>query len=233
MSTSPSGSRHDGTAKRAIVGFVTSAAVEGAPGFVPLGPGRHHLGGVRGRGRPVPGVLAPRALRPALRRPRPPADAGVVRPPQDARSAAVRLLGRRARLHAGDLRGPLGPTAGERDRLGPGVRLPGRRAGPPGGPARPRRDRARKPEHLLARTGRLPCFAAGNDDADVELLESARFALLVVHDDEVREYACTDGAERARARAETAGWTKVSVKNDWKTVFGERTVQEEHGASDQ
>ncbi|MFC8272491.1 hypothetical protein ACFUJR_08105 [Streptomyces sp. NPDC057271] len=68
-----------------------------------------------------------------------------------------------------------------------------------------------KPEDVLARTGRLPAFAAGNDDVDVELLRSARFALLVVHDDDVREYAYTDCAERARAAAERYGWTTVSV----------------------
>ncbi|WP_435613118.1 HAD family hydrolase [Streptomyces sp. bgisy159] len=75
-----------------------------------------------------------------------------------------------------------------------------------------------KPEDVLARTGRLPGFAAGNDDVDVELLRSARFALLVVHDDDEREYAYQDSALRARAEAERSGWTTVSVKNDWKTV---------------
>ncbi|ALV32005.1 HAD family hydrolase [Streptomyces sp. CdTB01] len=79
-----------------------------------------------------------------------------------------------------------------------------------------------KPEDVLARTGRLPAFAAGNDDVDVELLGSARFALLVVHDDDVREYAYSDCAERARAMAERSGWTTVSVKNDWNTVLTER-----------
>ncbi|MFF5187997.1 hypothetical protein ACFY30_30250 [Streptomyces sp. NPDC000345] len=34
MGTTPLGSWNDGSAKRAIVGFVTSAAVEGSPGFV-------------------------------------------------------------------------------------------------------------------------------------------------------------------------------------------------------
>ncbi|MET9391626.1 HAD family hydrolase [Streptomyces sp. NPDC006624] len=76
-----------------------------------------------------------------------------------------------------------------------------------------------KPEYVLARTGRLPGFAAGNDDVDVELLESARFALLVVHDDDVREYAYADCAGRARAAAERSGWTTVSVRDDWKTVL--------------
>jgi phosphoglycolate phosphatase-like HAD superfamily hydrolase len=76
-----------------------------------------------------------------------------------------------------------------------------------------------KPEYIFARTGRLPRFAAGNGDVDVEMLESAQFALLVVHDDDEREYAYTDGAEKALAVAERSDWTTVSVKNDWKVMF--------------
>ena len=76
-----------------------------------------------------------------------------------------------------------------------------------------------KPEYIVARTGRLPRFACGNGDVDIEMLESAQFPLLVVHDDEVREYAYTDAAEKALAAAERGGWTTVSVKNDWKVVL--------------
>ncbi|WP_436790507.1 HAD family hydrolase [Yinghuangia sp. YIM S10712] len=83
-----------------------------------------------------------------------------------------------------------------------------------------------KPEYVLARTGRLPRFAAGNDDVDVEMLQSAQFAVLVVHDDDEREYAYSDGAARALATAREAGWTTVSVKNDWNAVLRQTPVQE-------
>jgi phosphoglycolate phosphatase-like HAD superfamily hydrolase len=76
-----------------------------------------------------------------------------------------------------------------------------------------------KPEHIFAQTGRLPVFAGGNADVDVEMLESARFALLVSHDDAEREFAYVTGAEKSQANAEELGWTVVSMKNDWKTVF--------------
>ena len=46
-----------------------------------------------------------------------------------------------------------------------------------------------KPEHIFAQTGRLPLFAGGNADVDIEMLESARFALLINHDDADREFA--------------------------------------------
>jgi phosphoglycolate phosphatase-like HAD superfamily hydrolase len=76
-----------------------------------------------------------------------------------------------------------------------------------------------KPEHIFAQTGRLPVFAGGNADVDIEMLESARFALLVSHDDEQREFGYTSGAEKSLAKAKELGWTVVSMKNDWNTVF--------------
>jgi hypothetical protein len=34
-----------------------------------------------------------------------------------------------------------------------------------------------------------------------------------------REFAYTSGAEQALERAGQSGWTIVSIKNDWATVF--------------
>ena len=52
------------------------------------------------------------------------------------------------------------------------------------------------------------------------MLQSARFALLVDHDDGEREFSYTADAEAALRMAEERGWTVVSMKNDWITVFG-------------
>ena len=54
-----------------------------------------------------------------------------------------------------------------------------------------------KPVHIFARTGRRPLLAGGNSDGDIEMLEFARFALLVHHDDAEREFAYDAGAENA------------------------------------
>jgi phosphoglycolate phosphatase-like HAD superfamily hydrolase len=81
-----------------------------------------------------------------------------------------------------------------------------------------------KPEHIFAQTGRLPAFAGGNADVDIEMLEASRFALLVNHDDEEREFGYTKGAEKSLAKAKELGWTVVSMKSDWKTVFTEGRV---------
>jgi phosphoglycolate phosphatase-like HAD superfamily hydrolase len=78
---------------------------------------------------------------------------------------------------------------------------------------------AGKPEHIFAATGRLPLFAGGNADVDIEMLEAARFSVLVSHDDAEREFTYTSGAEASVARARELGWTVVSMKNDWSTVF--------------
>jgi hypothetical protein len=76
-----------------------------------------------------------------------------------------------------------------------------------------------KPEAIFARAGRLPRFAAGNGDVALEMLEVADFGLVIVHDDEEREYAYTAAAEKLLAAGERNGWTMASMKNDWDTVF--------------
>lgn len=76
-----------------------------------------------------------------------------------------------------------------------------------------------KPEHIFAQTGRLPLFAGGNADVDIEMLSAAKFALLVNHDDEDREFAYTDGADASLATAKELDWTVTSMKDDWTTVF--------------
>jgi phosphoglycolate phosphatase-like HAD superfamily hydrolase len=76
-----------------------------------------------------------------------------------------------------------------------------------------------KLEHIYARTGRTALFAGGNGDVDLDMLQEARFRLVVVHDDAEREYVVTAAAEKLLAAGEEGGWTMVSMKDDWKTIF--------------
>ena len=86
-------------------------------------------------------------------------------------------------------------------------------------------DGPEKPVRIWSRTGRRPLLAAGNSNGDVPMLEFAHHAhnptlrLLVLHDDAEREFDYTTGADRALARAEAGGWTVVSMKDAWTTVF--------------
>ena len=45
--------------------------------------------------------------------------------------------------------------------------------------------------------------------------------LLVLHDDPEREFDYTAGAESSLEHAHEEGWTVVSIKNDWVTVFAD------------
>ncbi|WP_136043356.1 MULTISPECIES: HAD family hydrolase [unclassified Microbacterium] len=87
-------------------------------------------------------------------------------------------------------------------------------------------DGPEKPIRIWSRIGRRPLFAGGNSNGDTAMLDFARkgprpgFAMLIHHDDADRGDAPYDaGAEKALASAAGAGYTVVSVKDDWATVF--------------
>ena len=83
-----------------------------------------------------------------------------------------------------------------------------------------------KPVRIWSRTGRRPIVAGGNSNGDIPMLQFAggglpALRLLVLHDDPDREFDYTKGAELALERAAVDGWTVVSVKDDWSTVFAD------------
>jgi phosphoglycolate phosphatase-like HAD superfamily hydrolase len=86
-------------------------------------------------------------------------------------------------------------------------------------------DGPQKPIRIWSRTGRRPLLAAGNSNGDLPMLEFTQhpgkrsFRLLINHDDGQREFAYAGGAEQALERAASSGWTIVSMKNDWATIF--------------
>jgi Phosphoserine phosphatase len=98
-------------------------------------------------------------------------------------------------------------------------------------------DKAGKPEGIQSFIGQRPIFAFGNSTGDQQMLEwtaggrGVRFMGLVHHDDAEREWAY--GAESKigtfsdalMAEAKDNGWTVVSMKDDWKTIFAGATDQ--------
>ena len=96
-------------------------------------------------------------------------------------------------------------------------------------------DKADKPVAINQHIGRCPIAAFGNSVGDQHMLEytqggGARFGLLVLHDDAAREYAYGPAlglpapqlgafTPALHEQAKTAGWTVVSMKDDWKQVF--------------
>jgi FMN phosphatase YigB (HAD superfamily) len=86
-------------------------------------------------------------------------------------------------------------------------------------------DGPEKPVRIWNRTGRRPMLAAGNSNGDTAMLEFTHrpdkptLRLVICHDDAEREFDYTTGAEQVLERAAKDGWTLVSIKNDWATVF--------------
>jgi phosphoserine phosphatase len=86
-------------------------------------------------------------------------------------------------------------------------------------------DGPQKPIRIWSRTGRRPLMAAGNSNGDVPMLhftqhdDKPSLRLLVLHDDGEREFDYTAGAEQALEHADLSGWTVISIKDDWATVF--------------
>jgi phosphoserine phosphatase len=91
-------------------------------------------------------------------------------------------------------------------------------------------DKEGKPIGIHKFIGRRPTAAFGNSDGDFQMLEwttsgpGKRFGLIVHHDDADREYAydreshvgmLAKGLDEAPKR----GWTVVSMKSDWATIF--------------
>lgn len=91
-------------------------------------------------------------------------------------------------------------------------------------------DKQGKPININLQIGRRPLLAFGNSDGDLEMLEytaggrGPRLMLLVHHDDAEREYAYDRDSpvgrlDKALDAAGRRGWTVVSMRKDWKTIF--------------
>ncbi|MFG1622620.1 HAD family hydrolase [Kribbella sp. NPDC049227] len=85
-----------------------------------------------------------------------------------------------------------------------------------------------KPVRIWSRIGRRPVVAGGNSNGDIQMLRYAGhpsrpgLRLLILHDDEEREFSYTAGAETSLEQARSQDWTVVSIKNDWATVFADK-----------
>ncbi len=91
-------------------------------------------------------------------------------------------------------------------------------------------DKEGKPVGIHKFIGKRPIAAFGNSDGDFQMLEwttsgpGARLGMIVHHDDAAREFAYDRGShigqlERGLDEAGARGWSLISVKNDWKTVY--------------
>ena len=91
-------------------------------------------------------------------------------------------------------------------------------------------DKAAKPVAINSHIGRRPIAAFGNSDGDFQMLEwtttgpGARLGVLVHHTDAEREWAYDRDShigrlDRGLDEAADHGWTVVSMREDWSTIF--------------
>jgi len=91
-------------------------------------------------------------------------------------------------------------------------------------------DKAGKPVGIQQHIGRRPIAAFGNSDGDLQMLQwtaagsGPRFCLYVHHTDAEREWAYDRKShigtlDRGLDEAKAKGWTVVSMKDDWNTIF--------------
>jgi len=93
-------------------------------------------------------------------------------------------------------------------------------------------DKEGKPVGIQEHIGKRPIAAFGNSDGDLQMLQwttidkgkTAKFGLIVHHDDAEREWAYDRGSpigtlDKAWDAANQLGWTVVSMKNDWKVIY--------------
>lgn len=91
-------------------------------------------------------------------------------------------------------------------------------------------DKDGKPIGIHQHIGRRPLMAFGNSDGDFQMLEwitsgnDPRFGMMIHHNDVEREFAYDRESHigklaRGLDEGPKRGWTIVSMKDDWKTVF--------------
>ncbi len=91
-------------------------------------------------------------------------------------------------------------------------------------------DKGEKPIIIQTLIGRRPIAAFGNSDGDLQMLQwttagsGPRFALIVHHTDAAREWAYDRKAglgrlDKALDEAQAKGWTVISMKDDWNSIF--------------
>jgi hypothetical protein len=91
-------------------------------------------------------------------------------------------------------------------------------------------DKQGKPVGIQKFIGRRPIAAFGNSDGDLQMLQwttagdGPRFALIVHHTDADREWAYDRKSsigrlDKALDEAKARGWTVVSMKDDWTTIY--------------
>ncbi len=85
-----------------------------------------------------------------------------------------------------------------------------------------------KPSIIAQEIGKQPVLSFGNSSGDASManyvITNNRYkalAFMLLCDDTEREYGVPDKAEKMRVSSEKNGWIPVSMRDDWKTIYGD------------
>ena len=85
-----------------------------------------------------------------------------------------------------------------------------------------------KVTQIVKEIGRQPVLSFGNTSGDVSMHNYTIFnnryksaAFMLIADDEERDYGNTEKAEELRTKWEESGYNVISMKNDFRTIYGE------------
>ena len=91
-----------------------------------------------------------------------------------------------------------------------------------------------KVSKICREIGKRPVVGLGNSGSDASMLNYAvfndkykGFAMGVCCDDDVRDWGSPDKAKGFKSTCVRFGWTPVSMRDDWKTIYGEEVKKTE------
>ena len=85
-----------------------------------------------------------------------------------------------------------------------------------------------KVSNIAREIGVRPVMALGNSSGDSSMMNYARFnpkyrgfAMGVLCDDEARDWGNADKAANFKRMCDHFGWVSISMRDDWKTIYGD------------
>ena len=93
--------------------------------------------------------------------------------------------------------------------------------------------KANKVSQIVQEIGTKPVLAFGNSSGDISMAMYVTAgnpyiskAFMVVADDTEREFGNEEKAQQQRSKWSSYGWTPISMKNDWTTIYGNDVTRE-------
>ena len=87
--------------------------------------------------------------------------------------------------------------------------------------------------HIIREIGKKPVLSFGNSGGDAGMnnlaisnLKYKSMAFMILNDDIERENGNINKADKMRKTCEDNNWVPISMKNDWKTIYGNNVTKE-------